>query len=628
FTGGGTAGLKVLSNGSVGIGTTTTNAKLHVSSEENGDAIFILSADTGNKSEENNPWMEFTQDGGLVSSQFGFTGNIAGNAFARQISGGMTNAMILNTTGTSPIQFSASSTVALTIDGTTRKIGIGTTTPSTLLHLASSDSNNTAFRIDNTSSGASWGIWVTGTSSSIGESKFNIYDYKNAASRLSINTSGQVGIGSTEPVHALDVYGDCIAFMGSCIGANSPTNIVEYVGTVFQYGEDGAIANALTRFMPTLGGTIATSDILSNVVTRNGILRNFYVQADANSLNGPTTFEVFKNGAASGFTVVLGANQTAASATNNSLIVSAGDRISLRVVTTGTGTLTRPSASFEHMMSTNVFSASQWITSTTTPSNIFFETGNVGIGTQSPLYKLDVRGNFGAGSANLTSFFVDGTSGKIGIGTTTPTAFLTASGTVRFSTLVGNGANLVVDTLGNVTVSSDERLKDIQGMFEKGLEQIKLLNPILFKWKPETGYEASSTYAGFSAQNVQSAIPEAVATDTQGFLTLADRPILAALVNAVKELAGKIEGFAEVVKTKDMETNRMCMKKQDGNTVCVTAEQLERVLGGQGIVNTTQSQAVSPVSVEATSTISEDEIIDAVPPPQDSLVLPASEEDK
>ena len=45
-----------------------------------------------------------------------------------------------------------------------------------------------------------------------------------------------------------------------------------------------------------------------------------------------------------------------------------------------------------------------------------------------------------------------------------------------------------------------------------------------------------NTYTGFSAQNVQANIPEAVGQDDRGFLTLSDRPFIRALVNSVKEL--------------------------------------------------------------------------------------------
>ena len=129
---------------------------------------------------------------------------------------------------------------------------------------------------------------------------------------------------------------------------------------------------------------------------------------------------------------------------------------------------------------------------------------------------------------------------NVGIGTTSPSAQLHTTGSVRFGLLTGAGAGLVVDANGNVTVSSDEKLKDIQGNFTRGLTEIEQLQPISFKWKPETGYDTVNTYSGFSAQNVQTSIPEAISTDSKGYLTLADRPIIAALVNAVKEIAEKL----------------------------------------------------------------------------------------
>jgi hypothetical protein len=49
--------------------------------------------------------------------------------------------------------------------------------------------------------------------------------------------------------------------------------------------------------------------------------------------------------------------------------------------------------------------------------------------------------------------------------------------------------------------------------------------------------DTENIYTGFSAQNVQKVIPEAVGKDRNGNLTLSDRPILAAIVNAIKELA-------------------------------------------------------------------------------------------
>jgi hypothetical protein len=174
-------------------------------------------------------------------------------------------------------------------------------------------------------------------------------------------------------------------------------------------------------------------------------------------------------------------------------------------------------------------------------------TGNFGIGTTTPWARLSVSAaanssipQFVVASTTAVSFIVD-QSGNVGIGTSSPTAQLSTTGTVRFSNF--GAGTLQTDANGNLSVSSDERLKNMQGSFKRGLTEIELINPILYQWKPETGYDTSSTYAGFSAQNVQAAIPEAVGQDGHGYLTLQDRPLIAAAVNAIKSIAGISEDF-------------------------------------------------------------------------------------
>ncbi len=131
------------------------------------------------------------------------------------------------------------------------------------------------------------------------------------------------------------------------------------------------------------------------------------------------------------------------------------------------------------------------------------------------------------------------TGGDFGIGTTDPSAQLHTTGTVRFSHF--GAGTLQTDASGNISVSSDERLKNISGEFSKGVSDILKIEPIKYYWNKSSGLEMSQEYAGFSAQNVQQAIPEAVGKDVDGFLTLNDRPIIATLVNAVKEQQQMIE---------------------------------------------------------------------------------------
>lgn len=115
-----------------------------------------------------------------------------------------------------------------------------------------------------------------------------------------------------------------------------------------------------------------------------------------------------------------------------------------------------------------------------------------------------------------------------------------ATGSVRWG---GYGAGaLTTDANGVITAVSDARKKNIQREFTTGLEAIRGLTPKTYKWKPGFNLDTEHEYTGFISQNVKEFIPEAVGTDSEGYLTLADRPITAALVNAVKELDARTSG--------------------------------------------------------------------------------------
>jgi hypothetical protein len=163
-------------------------------------------------------------------------------------------------------------------------------------------------------------------------------------------------------------------------------------------------------------------------------------------------------------------------------------------------------------------------------------------------------------------FTVD-SSGNVGIGTTSPTATLSVKGTLRFEDLGSSMASLITDSQGNVSVSSDERLKTNFSNFDRGLESIMNLQPINYKWSELSGMETHDTYTGFSAQNVLSNIPEAVSVGKNGYLTLADRPILAAAINAINE---QQKAFDQLLSTgKTLSTSKTFASLQDGkeNTI-------------------------------------------------------------
>ncbi len=128
----------------------------------------------------------------------------------------------------------------------------------------------------------------------------------------------------------------------------------------------------------------------------------------------------------------------------------------------------------------------------------------------------------------------------------------TTSITINSATAIqfnGYGAGaLTTDASGNITATSDERLKDILGKFKLGVAALRGITPILHKWKKSSGNETKGTYAGFSAQNVQKNIPEAVGTmnNAEKHLTLNDRPILATVVNAINEIDRRLQKLEEL----------------------------------------------------------------------------------
>lgn len=138
--------------------------------------------------------------------------------------------------------------------------------------------------------------------------------------------------------------------------------------------------------------------------------------------------------------------------------------------------------------------------------------------------------------------------GNVGIGVTSPASQLHTSGTVRFANFGAGTATF--DASGNISSVSDERLKDIKGEFKASMDAISKIKPILYKWNKKSGLEMESIYAGFSAQNVQKALPEAVGKNKDGILSLQDRALLAATVNAIKELDSRLSVIEKMLNIK------------------------------------------------------------------------------
>jgi len=191
--------------------------------------------------------------------------------------------------------------------------------------------------------------------------------------------------------------------------------------------------------------------------------------------------------------------------------------------------------------------------------------GNVGVGTQSPKARVDLKqiedsfigglhlrrlatddtwavvtGSdnnmyFGyATSASLADTAADFTvnpliltaNNRVGIGTAAPDQKLSVIGDASKS--VGGGS---------WQVFSDERLKNFRGSFGRGLKEVMQLQPMRYEYRPNNslGLKSPGEHVGFGAQTVQKLIPEAVSTSQSGYLMVNNDPIIWTMLNAIKE---------------------------------------------------------------------------------------------
>ena len=127
---------------------------------------------------------------------------------------------------------------------------------------------------------------------------------------------------------------------------------------------------------------------------------------------------------------------------------------------------------------------------------------------------------------NLTEVMRILDNGRVGIGTDNPDRLLTVNGDASKSS---GGTSW--------SVFSDQRLKNVEGTYDRGLEVIMQLQPVFYRYKADNpvGLQSKEQSIGFVAQEVQKVIPEAI--DSSGeYLSLHADPIYLAMLNSIKEL--------------------------------------------------------------------------------------------
>ena len=223
---------------------------------------------------------------------------------------------------------------------------------------------------------------------------------------------GSLGINTSAGSYPLDVYGDVNIDGDVGIGANPSAGVKLYVSGTTRLGGSVGIGVAPTTYaLDIIGsarvdgyvgiGTIPSSstyrlDILGNFRTQGGIVSTGIIQAG----NGLT--------ASSGLiTASAGISSTTLTASglitaNAGITIPTGTLTSTgtTILTSNVGIGTTPHATYKVdvngtlnattlLMGGNPISGSKWTTATDT-TEIYYNTGNVGIGTTDPLCKLQI----------------------------------------------------------------------------------------------------------------------------------------------------------------------------------------------------------------------------------------------
>ena len=204
--------------------------------------------------------------------------------------------------------------------------------------------------------------------------------------------------------------------------------------------------------------------------------------------------------------------------------------------------------------------------------------GNVGIGTATPVAKLEVFastqtaavvvtnltgsglvGNsssgtavFGGSGSSFGGHFIgadnDGTKAAVKIGSGSQVMLLDGneidamSGSLFLNNnssgdvvLVRGGGNVIVST--TLVHSSDRRLKKNITTLDHALDKVLNLRGVSFEWKKEGARNSNpqqGVQIGFVAQEVETVVPELVKTDSEGYKSVAYANVTALLVEAVK----------------------------------------------------------------------------------------------
>lgn len=179
------------------------------------------------------------------------------------------------------------------------------------------------------------------------------------------------------------------------------------------------------------------------------------------------------------------------------------------------------------------------------------------LGGNAGAIRFITRSNTGGADANLTEPELNNLTrmsivgSNVGIGTESPAYKLDVAGNIRVNSTV---------------YTSDARLKDVIGKYGYGLKEIMKLNAVKFNYKKDNplGLPSDKERAGVIAQELKKIFPNAVEQGTDGYFTVNNDPIFWAVINAIQELKKEKDAEIEALKAENAEIKAaLCEVKAD-----------------------------------------------------------------